>query len=783
MQSGAFSLIEDYHRFSSPSRIAINGDTIAVFDEGAVALITEKGEISTFQTEVAYAHSIFFSEAGVFLLSGSASSITESESARVLRYSLSGEKLSFELTMDHLTDIAVSGNRLFTLSDMRTVTTFDFSGAEVIRTSFTLPFTRSSFFLFADGDDLYFKTAAGKLLKKEGESFIEVFDLSSGLSADSRSFAVSNGEAYFLKDGSVYKNTLSSPVLPSGEKDDAVSLCVDFCLSGENVFALDSFDKAVKAFDRETGKCVRFIGSSGKNLGRLNAPTALSVKDGAIAVADRNERVSVFANGTVRALSGYPISSVSAIANANGIYYLATGSSILEYTDLLFEKEYVFGSGAISCVAASADGSVFASSGNVLFVKKKGDPDFAELVRQDRSIEKMTVGIGGKVVYLYSGGAVRAFTQEGDPLSGSLDVSFSLSDFAVDYRGNLFLLSEEGKIVRYFRTLGGYFSPTEFSLPSDYEVYRSLAIEKDGTMYVTADHNVIGFEKNRFGVFTRSDSDFKDEAPDASPLFVCEVKSDSSIAYVAPDNFEDVTYLPQGAKLLCYASLRYGGFDYLRVETEKGIAYLPKGDVTVFSAAPAPMKNARCLHTKIGVNLYRRPSYIEIEKGEEPLFSSLGKTEIFEVVSLVAGNEEGSDEWGFYIVRYQGETAYARVTDVVSVDQEPTPITRYKAKIKAEKLGKPVVLYKDASVESEEVVRLPDGTELYAIEPIDKEKEFTKVIYKGETCYVLTRYLGTGGLSGGQTLAIVISVVTVFASIATALILRAGKKRKMQYKE
>jgi len=80
-------------------------------------------------------------------------------------------------------------------------------------------------------------------------------------------------------------------------------------------------------------------------------------------------------------------------------------------------------------------------------------------------------------------------------------------------------------------------------------------------------------------------------------------------------------------------------------------------------------------------------------------------------------------------------------------------------------------------------LRLTYGTEISAIEEINKENAFTMVLYKGEVCYVQSSCLGQGGLSGGQILAIVLSVAAVVGSVLTVLILRANKRHKRYHKE
>ena len=135
-------------------------------------------------------------------------------------------------------------------------------------------------------------------------------------------------------------------------------------------------------------------------------------------------------------------------------------------------------------------------------------------------------------------------------------------------------------------------------------------------------------------------------------------------------------------------------------------------------------------------------------------------------------------------MEFNGVVGYVRADEVVSPDDDPQPAPKtYEVQIKSDGLGKTVAVYKEASTDSEIVASLSDGSKIKALEPLDNEKQFTMVLYEGEVCYVMTANLGQGGLSGGQVLAIVLTVVAAVGSVLTILILRANKKHKRNQKE
>ena len=791
------SLIEPYYAFVSPSEIAVTEDAVVVFDSGKVVVFRGEEETS-FAVGAPYCYTLCAGETDIVMFVGS--SEERSSSGVVKCFSYAGASRDIAVTEDGVKDIALMGDKLLVLFEHKEVVTilgqekeftipcisyYDLSDPAAEKTQLILTNSNEwAKYIVTDGEDLYLRTEDGNIVKKNGETFDLVAKAPAHLSNTEKNFTVHKGVIYYFAADGVFKGDAPLSFLETGDGDRKLTSATDVSLAGDLVYVTDASYRAVKVFHAESGEFRRYIGSYGKDLGRLTDPVALSVKGGRIAVVDGQMRASLFMTGRVGALDGHRISAPTDIALSGERAYLVDQGVLYEYGAAeTLEGEYTFGEAA-HYVAVGSDESVYVAAGAKIYVKRAGESAFSLLRSVDAVIDRLNIGIGGKVIYALVGNKVYAYTPTGDPLAGSPDPTQTVLDFAVDYRGNLYLLTSSREIVRYLRTVNGYYSPTSFFIGNDFSKYADISIDGDGTLYLLADHNVISFGKEIFDVVTGEDSDFvRNETPSAESLFVCVVEASSTIAYVAPDNFEDVSYIARGAKLLCYDEVTYADNVYYRVETETGVAYVPAADVRVYESAPAPFAKARCLHTKIGVTIYAYPSKIDLARDAEPLFSSLMKEDVFDVLSYVAVDEDGKDVWGFYRVRYEGLVGYVLISDIVTVDEEPVPIERYKVKIKAEKLGKMVVLYENASVESEEVARLADGTEIDALEPLSEEKEFIQVLYDGKVCYVESQYLGEGGLSAGQTLAIVLSVVAVTASIIVFLILRAGKRRKIVYKE
>ena len=766
-------LVPDYFSFGAPTRIAACGEDFAVFDGGKVTVFSGNNR-TTFETGVESCDKLALSMDGVFILTG----------RNIYAFSLDGTAKNYTIPSTKVTDISYADGKLYTLSywSVKGYGTTDGALAE----SYDLDdekYYLAAYKFAVDTQVTYFRMMDGAIVKKVGSdetSFDSIGEVTR--------FLTYGGKFYYEKDDEIRILGETTALLRRGTGDAAFASVTDFA-AGNHLYVLDGEHRAVKIYTYD-GRFEKMIGSYGTDAGRLNSPVALTVRGGKILVAD-SLRGTEFAGNTVRTLKSRQVVAPTDIAVTDNAVYLADNGILYEYNSSLVlsnPSDHSFGTSPCKYVTASPNGTVFASSGREVYVKKAGENSFKKLLTAEREIEGMNVGIGGNILYLLSGTRISAYAQSGEVI-GELDAQVAVNGFAVDYRGDVYVTSANKKLYKFERVLEGYAAPRSYDLPAAYGAFSDVALDESGRLYVIADHNVLIYPKATFSVFVKEDATFEDNVPSVDPRFVCEVAKESAIAYASPGNFEDISIISRGERLMCYATVDYAGDTYVRAETEKGTKYLALGDVTVFDEGAAPFRQARCLIAAIGsnvvgVDIYREPSFLAIEKGVEPLFADLGKDDIFNVVSIVAVDQAGKDVWGFYRVEYQGTYGYVRADEVVSPDDDPPPAPKtYELQVKSDGLGKTVAVYKEASTDSEIVASLSDGSKIKALEELDNEKEFTMVLYEGEVCYVLTANLSRGGLSGGQILAIVLTVVAAVGSVFTILILRANKKHKRSQKE
>ena len=767
-------LISDYFSFYAPTRIAACGEYLAVFDEGDVHLFRNGAHTLSFDAETDVCDKLVLATDGVFLLTGL------SNDAPIIRaYSFDGSEKGYVIPSDSVTDISYANGKLYTLGGLLNVNGYATADGALAE-SYDLQGMSFSVRLAADESVTYFRKYDGTILKKDGEGFTSLENV-----GEVTELSACGGALYYAKDNEIRLLGQTSRVLPAVTSGDAAFDVVTDFVVGSEIYVLDKESKAVKVYALN-GTYQKMIGAAGDAPGRLKAPVALAVKGEKLYVAD-SLRGSEYSPAGVHVLNGRSVVAPRDIAATDTAVYLADNGTLYEYGSAPTPKDYPFPSDC-HFVAALPGGTVYASSGRNIYEKKADVSAFSpSAIVADGTIDGMTVGIGGNTLYLMTGNRISAYYVENGVKIASLTTNLAVKGFAVDYRGNLYLVAGK-KLYRYERVLNEYAStPEAYDLPVGYEDFSDLAFDSEGNAYLIADHNVLIYPKEAFSVCIK-EGDFTDDVPAEHPIFICEVVSDTAIAYVSPGNFEEISVLGKGERLMCDARVSFGGSEYYRAKTKQGKVYLAVGDAKRYAAsAEPPFRKARCLIPAIGeprgVNIYVEPD----EEGEI-LFASLGREVIFDVIAYVAVDENGADVWNYLLVSYEGKEGYVNFDDVVSTDADPAPMPKtVDMQAKSDGLGKTVAIYREASLDSEVVGTFTDGSTIRVIVPFDPESDFTAILYKinnkDEICYVLSANVGQNGLSAGQILAIVLSVVAVIGSVLTVLILRANKKHKRRQKE
>ena len=298
-EAGYRELISDYFSFNAPTRIAVKGEYLAVFDNGEIHLFRNGAHTLSFDSEIEVCDKLVLSTDGVFLLTGL------SNDAPIIRaYSFDGSAK----------DISYANGKLYTLGGLLSVNGYATADG-LLAESYSLQGMNFSVCLAADDAVTYFRKYDGTILKKEGEALSSLENI-----GEVTELSAWGGALYYAKDNEIRQYGQTPRILPAVASGDAAFDAVTDFAVGNKIYLLDGKNRAVKVYDL-TGKYEKMIGSAGKDVGRLSAPVALAAKGDKLIVAD-SLRGTEFGDG-IRPLKGRAVVSPTDVALTSNAVYLA----------------------------------------------------------------------------------------------------------------------------------------------------------------------------------------------------------------------------------------------------------------------------------------------------------------------------------------------------------------------------------------------------------------------------------------------------------------------------
>ncbi len=579
-----------------------------------------------------------------------------------------------------------------------------------------------------------------------------------------------------VKADGVYLNSYSQKVINVSESasDSELNSIKGIAASGGLIYVVDNAYGAVKLFSAEDYAFVKYYGSYGSGDLRLDSPTYVAPYADGIYVADTgNNRVMRYEReeGAFRAyqLAGtVPVSPKYVAVGGGGAYVSRGDSHLFYYESDTYANTYSFEDN-IKGIAVDKDSAVYVAVGNKVLRKSASESVFAEYIQSDAPIEHLATGLFGRVVYTVSGGKLTGYFSAVLQANASIELSVygiesaEIAGIDADYYGNVYIAADTS-IMRFERTA------EQYSLSAVYTVALSgkiagLCISSEGDFYVTSAHSVLKIACGE--IVSETNSGYS--APEAIEFPVRIVKGDGWMQ-TAPNNYEDMLYLDNQQYLLVFNStVIYQQVEYYYVEYQAMRMYISKDGCTVVEGRELEDTYVKCLFDT--VNIYQYPSATS-----SAIFAGLSRDDIIEVTGYVAA-EGDEDIWGWYQVVYEDRLGYVQISSVVSAERPYIEVVRHYVKARSAHFGATIKVYAAPSADAEIIASVSDGTTVELTAPLDSGALYSEVRINGTIGYILTENLMERGLTNGQILAIVLSIVTVAASIVLALLFSIFKKR------
>lgn len=644
--------------------------------------------------------------------------------------------------------------------------------------------------LFADKTNVYYVAIDNALYRYDGEKSTKIsvdpinYIIDCSLAAnDGIVYSYKNGEMsvagmdtwktvatgeskiskFYVLDGVPITLSEDSLTISKGDKKITSDTELDLYVSGDKIFALNNADKSVTEYDKDLNKISK-IGSMGNETNRLNSPNAIASGDSKLFIADNgNKRVSIY-NTLNGEYSVVPVSRAvdKIVATANGFAtYSKANSKIYIYN--LNKNEYML---TKELTTDSELYDIAAWNSAILGLKRDGNVFNYSSPNDTASLHGAThLYINYKTSVLYIASPTRLTRK--NLLTGaaqSYTHSETFSDFAVDYGGNIYFLSN-GQIKRFTASGNTLQLDSEYTLTglgSDF----SATLSALGDMYFT-DKNAHKILKiNASNIDAVSDKTYTPPTESEYNVIKGITLEGGAGLYTTPGNEETLITLSKSTRFLALASVThenneyYYGFNY----SDSEYYYILKSSVTLLDCTEYD-KNYPKYNSLIatGVNIYAFPY------NSATVTATIDISTRLTLINNVA-NSTG-ETWGWYKVSYvvDGETRVGYVHDyeIAKVSAVEPPQKSQFYKVNSGALGTVVKFYKEASVDSELISDINDGASVLVVGEFDKTKDYTYIYYNGSYGYIETQYLIAEGLTTVQITAIIVVSICVVALLVT----------------
>lgn len=501
----------------------------------------------------------------------------------------------------------------------------------------------------------------------------------------------------------------------------------------------------------------------------LDSPADVATSNDTTYIADStNNRLVVIsnANGTPKMSTISVQSPTSLVAFQNGVY-VASENKILLLSSGEIVKEYSLSASSKVSSITKTD-KLYALSGNTVYVLAEST---FKVFKTVPNAKKLSASANGNIVYVLTDSKILAFSEAGEDIS--TDITFtkdSIADFDIDFVGNLYVITTNGKIAEYNRGLLNYTFSKEITLI--HNIFEtglplSLSIGDDGKLYFSTEQNFVALTKS-FNPQTKAGF-----APTIKPQITADIEiftakiTSNTFFLLDLKNYEYVEAVTAGTIVVCFRNLSADDdFVYLIHGTKLG--YISLSNLQEVAQDKPKNLDVKTLHPT--AKIYNYPL-------NQPLtpYQTVPKGTELEILGDVA---QFSNSLKWYKVKYNiNKVGYIFVADVTdSNDAVLTSGNPVYAKARASRIGEKVSIFALPNDSSTVLDSVTDGTELQVLDDSTYE-DYIKVKCGSVVGYVKSNEVKFGGLTHAQVIALVLVCVTAVVAVTISFITYRIKKQ------
>lgn len=599
-----------------------------------------------------------------------------------------------------------------------------------------------------------------------------------------KDFYVNNNFTYTILNGKIIKtDNVTNTTISEYLCENATNLTFDdnkvYAQAGEKVIVLDS-----------DLNFINYYGSKGDSKDRLNTPKDVVVYEDSIFIADyENQRIVIndLSKNIFSELKlNFKPSKIT--VNKDTIFvYNQNESKIYCYNKLNNQlKREINNIGNIQAMLYHSNSLLLLeSSGKVKQVNLIDNTN--QYLLDNAVIIDIAINADSQNLYMLANNSIiyKQNLSTQDRLTINIETS-DIMQINVDYNGSIYLNNSDLLIKYSYNSDAVYTKNYAKNINGISENFiSSLRLNNGDLIFIDSSKHTSNIIQQKY-IDTVPNTNTGYEHPKVFDVLQVGKILNNTIAMASPDNYEAVRNIEKNSLFLVVAKNTYLDkvFYYGRFENGEKYEYIESTDIELLAPYIYDLPIQKTPLLRSGAVIYKYPfSY------SEQLTIAPFDSEIV-VLSKVCGNEN-TFLWDWYKVSYTDSsgTSYIgfclkdSITDYTSLTPPPKKV--YYT-VKADKIGVNIKLYSSPDINSAILYDdLKDGTKIIlAQDKFNKSEEFTKIYYKDQVGYVLTKNLQVSGITTNQIIAISVTSVCIIILILLILILlRANKIKKSHYDE
>lgn len=511
---------------------------------------------------------------------------------------------------------------------------------------------------------------------------------------------------------------------------------------------------------------VNYYSKTGSDSEHLNNPQDVVINNGTIYVADQNNnRVLLFDETTYSFTSSISVSKPQQITFANNKrWFVISGKNIVEYDRNTEKTKYKF-ENEVTPLAMTWMKKLYilGKEGAQTSIYTLYSGLFYKLIDVNNAKDISTTADGSFIYVLIEENGqqvIKCFNDKGveSLVVLNLDITNAIH-FKVDAIGNIYVLTNDSKIIKYTRKAVSFVKTDTLSLTND--IYTSVP-----NNFSFADNNKIIFS-SKDSFIAKADMEHDDVVvPTPVPSIenaTCNIYQTNAktLFFVEPNVLEDALIVEQGEMIPVFENAsQIDGLVYGYYNNQYG--YFNSNYLTLLNITE---EQDHYMITIAGnIKLHKFP----IDTADS---ITVGQNVMIQYLSDIADYD--SAKW--YKVKYEDNIYYVLRQSVTNYDSEEQVEQPTYAKAQAHRIGGQIKLYSTPSEDSSVIMTIADGQ---TIEVYDEIEGFYFVKYNGQSGYTKVDDVKLSGLTSAQIIGIVLAILTALAGGAIFVITNISRKKQ-----